>query len=154
MALIRDKKTGSNVSVAAVNGYTVEKVRKAEKYLREIGSNQRSFPLERLVEMYNDIKGTNDRVPSCRCQSAKYFMGLQNYVTYGKLTLASMGIDIDRIEEEVKESDLTYKEQEEVLSDVFNKEEQEDKPKMSVKERLEKARASRKFNKKNVSDSE
>ena len=99
MGLIRDKKTGSNVSVASINGYTAEKVLKAEEYLKEIGGNTRAFPLDRLVEMYNDIKGTNDRVPSCRCQASKYYMGLQNYVTYGKLTLAANGIDIYSKEE-------------------------------------------------------
>lgn len=134
MGLIRDKKTGSNVSVASINGYTAEKVLKAEEYLKEIGGNTRAFPLDRLVEMYNDIKGTNDRVPSCRCQASKYYMGLQNYVTYGKLTLAANGIDIYS-----KEEPKDVAPEEEVKED-----EEVEKKKLTVAERMAKAREARK----------
>lgn len=60
MGLIRDEKTGANISVAQVNGYTKEKVIKAKRYLKEIGNNRRTFDVTRLVEMYNDIKGTKE----------------------------------------------------------------------------------------------
>ena len=136
MGLIRDKKTGSNVSVASINGYTAEKVLKAEEYLKEIGGNTRAFPLDRLVEMYNDIKGTNDRVPSCRCQASKYYMGLQNYVTYGKLTLAANGIDIYS-----KEEPKDVAPEEEVKED-----EEVEKKKLTVAERMAKARKKKKEN--------
>lgn len=135
MGLIRDKKTGSNISVASINGYTAEKVLKAEEYLKEIGGNMRAFPLDRLVEMYNDIKGTKDRVPSCRCQASKYYMGLQNYVTYGKLTLAANGIDIYSKEDEPKD----VAPEEEVKED-----EEVEKKKLTVAERMAKAREARK----------
>lgn len=134
MGLIRTK-DGRNISVSSVNGYTAEKVLKAEEYIKEVGGNIRTFPLERLVEMYNDIKGTKDKVPSCRCQASKYFMGLQNYVTYGRLTLAANGIDVDAKEEVVEE-------------EVVNEEVNEDVPKkLTPAERMQKAREARKLKK-------
>lgn len=143
MGLIRTK-DGRNISVSSVNGYTAEKVLKAEEYIKEVGGNIRTFPLERLVEMYNDIKGTKDKVPSCRCQASKYFMGLQNYVTYGRLTLAANGIDVDAKEEVVEE-------------EVVNEEVVEDVPKkLTPAERMQKAREARKLKKesKDVEDND
>lgn len=138
--LIKDK-NGNNISVATVNGYTAEKVIRAEAYLKEIGSNRRNFQIERLVEMYNDIKGTNERAVGCKpCQASKFYNGIQNYAYYGRLTLANRGIDIDAVKEEVK--DLSYKEQDEAIKAI-----DEPKPKMTVKEKLEKARAAKKAKK-------
>lgn len=146
--LIKDK-NGNNISVSSVNGYTAEKVLKAERYLKEIGSNQRSFPMERLVEMYNDIKGTKERAQGCKpCQATKFFNGIQNYAYYGRLTLQNRGIDLDAVVEETK--DLSYKEQAEAIKEVDAPEENQ---KMSVKERLEKARAAKKA-KKDAEDSD
>lgn len=80
------------ISNQAVNGYTVEKVLLAKRYLEEIGGNRRNFPVERLVEMYNTLKGTHDNPKGCRpCAMAKYYNGIQTYYTYGKLTLISTG---------------------------------------------------------------
>lgn len=87
------KNNGRNVSVSSVNGYSVKKVLKAKEYLKEIGENRRNFPVERLVEMYNDIKGTREKAVGCKpCQANKYYMGLQNYVTYGEMTLINNGV--------------------------------------------------------------
>lgn len=84
---------GKRISVSNINGYTVEKVLKAKEYLKEIGANRRNFPIERLVEMYNEIKGTREKAVGCKpCQANKYYMGLQNYVTYGEITLINNGI--------------------------------------------------------------
>lgn len=84
---------GRNISVSTKNGYSLEKVLKAKEYLKEIGSNRRNFPIERLVEMYNEIKGTREIAVGCKpCQANKYYMGLQNYVTYGEITLINNGI--------------------------------------------------------------
>lgn len=113
MGLIRTK-DGRNVSVAECNGYSVEKVRKAKQYLREIGKDRRNFPIERLVDMYNDIKGTMYKPTGCKpCQASKYYVGLQNYVTYGELTLINNGkateedLNIDiKVEEEPKEEEV------------------------------------------------
>ena len=71
------KNNGRNVSVSSVNGYSVKKVLKAKEYLKEIGENRRNFPVERLVEMYNDIKGTREKAVGCKpCQANKYYMGV------------------------------------------------------------------------------
>lgn len=87
------KANGRNISVSTKNGYSLEKVLKAKEYLKEIGSNRRNFPIERLVEMYNDIKGTREIAVGCKpCQANKYYMGLQNYVTYGEITLINNGL--------------------------------------------------------------
>lgn len=134
MGLIHDKKTGSNISVASINGYTVEKVKRAESYIKEIGGQQRTFPIARLVEMYNDIKGTKEPVPHCRCQFSKFYMGLQNYITYGKLTLKNNGIDVDApTNEEVKETI----EEEPKVDEVELK-------KQALRERMAKAREAKK----------
>ena len=81
-----------NISIASKNGYTYEKVMLAKKYLEEIGSNRRNFPFDKLVTYYNDVMGTNDSTQGCKCQSPKYYNGLQNYYKYGKLTLVNNGL--------------------------------------------------------------
>ena len=115
MALI--KENGRNVSVSTKNGYSIEKVRKAKEYLKEIGSNRRNIPVERLVEMYNDIKGTREKAVGCKpCQANKYYMGIQNYVTYGEMTLINNGIatkedlDIEKKEEVIIEEEAITEE--------------------------------------------
>lgn len=91
MGLIRYK--GKKISVASKNGYTLEKVRKCKEYLDKIGKNRRHFPLDEMVRMYNEIKGTNVVPTGCKpCQANKYYAGLQNYYTYGKMTLIANGI--------------------------------------------------------------
>ena len=86
MGLIKDA-NGANVSVAAINGYTKENVIKAKRYFKEIGNDRRNFPIERLVEMYNEIKGTHEKAVGCKpCQATKYFNGIQNYAYFGELT--------------------------------------------------------------------
>lgn len=98
MGLIKTK-DGKHISVSNINGYTVEKVLKAKEYLKEIGANRRNFPIERLVEMYNEIKGTREKAVGCKpCQANKYYMGLQNYVTYGEITLKNNGVDPDELD--------------------------------------------------------
>lgn len=81
----------SNISISTVNGYTLEKVKKAKQYLDEIGKGKRTFPFARLVEMYNEIKGTNDSTTGCSCLSPKYYNGIQSYYKYGKITLINSG---------------------------------------------------------------
>ena len=137
--LIKDN-NGNMVSVASKNGYSADKVLLAEKYLNEIGNNRRNFPIERLVEMFNEVKNTNEKAQGCKpCQAAKYYNGLQNYAYYGRLTLQNNGIDVD-----------SYKESENPVIEEEKKEEElieEEKPKLTVKERLEKARAAKKLKK-------
>lgn len=98
-----------NIAVAKVNGYTYEKVMKAKKYLEEIGSNRRNFPFDKLVTYYNDVFGTHDSVSGCKCQSPKYYNGLQNYFKYGKLTLINNGL--------AKEEDFELKEEPEPIAE-------------------------------------
>lgn len=81
-----------NISVSKVNGYTLENVLKAKQYLKEIGSNQRRFDFARLVTMYNDLKGTNESTSGCKCQSPKYYNGIQNHFKFGKMTLIANGV--------------------------------------------------------------
>lgn len=81
-----------NISVAKKNGYTLEKVKLAKKYLDEIGSNKRNFDFNRLVQMYNEVYGTNESAQGCKCQSPKYYNGLMNYLKFGKYTLINNGL--------------------------------------------------------------
>jgi len=134
MGLIKDK-NGNRISVAPVNGYTAEKVLKADEYLKEIGNNRRNFSIDRLVEMYNDIKSTNIKASGCRpCQATKLYNGIQNYSYYGRLTLLNRGINVD----ELVVVDNIKEEENKASGEVENG------SKMGVKEKLEKARAAKK----------
>ena len=148
MGLIRDNKTGANISVARVNGYTMEKVIKAKRCLKEIGSNRRTFPIERLVEMYNDIKGTNEKAQGCKpCQASKFYNGIQNYAYFGELTLVNNNVctnddlDLDKIAERASMSGLTDSEYESEVKVI------EEEQKEAIKERMAKVRAAKKAKK-------
>lgn len=156
MGLIKDEK-GNNISVAQVNGYTKEKVLRAKKYLREIGTDRRNFPVEKLVQMYNDIKGTNEKAVGCRpCQISKFYNGLQNYAYFGELTLINNGkatkeeLDIVRQEFLAKQSGFTsvesyLNEVDEINEQIEEmKKEAEDKKKEDIKERMKKVREAKK----------
>ena len=152
MGLIRDEKTGANISVAQVNGYTKEKVIKAKKYLKEIGNNRRTFDVTRLVEMYNDIKGTKEKAAGCKpCQASKFYNGIQNYAYFGELTLVNNKVctkddlDWDKIAERASMSGLTETEYEAEVKAID--EEIKDQKKEDIKERMAKVRAARKAKK-------
>jgi len=139
MGLIRDNK-GANISVAQVNGYTKENVIKAKRYLREIGKDRRNFPIERLVQMYNDIKNTNEKPQGCQpCQITKFYNGIQNYAYFGELTLINNNrctkdeLDIDKIDAAQAEEPQPEKAEEDKKSDI--------------KERMAKVRAAKKAKK-------
>lgn len=141
---IKDEKTGANVSVASVNGYSKDKVILAKRYLKEIGSNRRTFPIERLVEMYNEVKGTKERVQGCKpCMATKYFNGLQNYAYFGELTLVNTNkctkdeLNLDLIEQ-AENSGMTVSELKEEVKAI--KEELEEQKKDDIKERMAKVR--------------
>lgn len=152
MGLIRDEKTGANISVAQVNGYTKEKVIKAKKYLKEIGNNRRTFDVTRLVEMYNDIKGTKEKAAGCKpCQTTKFYNGIQNYAYFGELTLINNNVctkddlDLDKIAERASMSGLTETEYEAEVKAI--EEEIKDQKKEDIKERMAKVRAAKKAKK-------
>lgn len=148
-----------NISVARINGYTYEKVIKAQGYLKEIGSNRRTFPFDKLVRYYNDILGTKDSEQGCKCQAPKYYNGIANYVKFGKLTLINNGLateedfaDEKKVEEKIENADNRI-----VLGDVSEASESvsedkvEDSPsedeeavrKAEMKERMAKVRAAK-----------
>ena len=145
MGLIRDEK-GNNISVAAINGYTKDNVIKAKRYLKEIGGNRRNFSIERLVEMYNDIKGTKEKAVGCRpCAATKYYNGLQNYAYFGELTLVNNNkctkdeLDLDKIDA-ANMSGFTSVAEAKAESEAIM---QEIKEKESIKERMAKVRAAK-----------
>lgn len=92
-----------NISVASKNGYTLPKVLKAKQYLDEIGSNKRNFDFATLVGYYNEIYGTNESPNGCKCQSPKYFNGIQNFYKFGRLTLINNGLATESDFDEKKE---------------------------------------------------
>lgn len=161
MGLIKDA-NGANVSVAQINGYTKDNVIKAKRYLKEIGSDRRNFPIERLVEMYNDVKNTNEKAVGCKpCQATKYYNGLQNYAYFGELTLVNNNkctkdeLDIELIDR-AKMSGFTsvtsYLNEvaaiNEEIEDMKREAAEEEKKKEDIKERMRKVRETKK-NKKN-----
>lgn len=153
MGLIKDA-NGANVSVAQINGYTKDNVIKAKRFLKEIGSDRRNFPIERLVEMYNEVKGTHEKAVGCKpCQATKYFNGLQNYAYFGELTLVNNNkctkddLDLDKIDERAAMSGLTTSEYEAEVKVI--EEEIGDQKKEDIKERMAKVRAAKKAKKEN-----
>ena len=153
MGLIKDV-NGANVSIAAINGYTKENVIKAKRYLKEIGNDRRNFPIERLVEMYNDIKGTKEKAVGCKpCQATKYFNGIQNYAYFGELTLVNNNkctkdeLDIDLIDRAAMSGFTEVKDYQNEVEAI--KEEIEDIKKEDIKERMAKVRAAKKAKKEN-----
>lgn len=108
-------KTSDNrrVSISSKNGYTYEKVMLAKQYLSEIGNNRRNFPFAKLVEYYNNIYGTHESTSGCSCQSAKYYNGINNFYTYGKLTLINNGL--------ASEEDFTIKPNQEPIENAENR---------------------------------
>lgn len=140
-----------NISVSKVNGYTFEKVMKAKQYLDEIGQNKRTFPFARLVQMYNELKGTNDSEQGCKCQSPKYYNGIANYFKFGKMTLIANGV--------ATEEDFTTVKKEDVIENAENRiqvgdVESEEAKHEAMLERMAKMRAQRKTNKQNKKDEE
>jgi hypothetical protein len=94
MGLIRN--AGSNVSISQNHLYSKEKVLKAKSFLEEWGKNQRYYPLEDIVRVYNELKGTNEVASNCRaCANNKFIAGIQNYYKYGRLTLENWGVKFD-----------------------------------------------------------
>lgn len=153
---IKDEKTGANVSVASVNGYSKDKVILAKRYLKEIGSNRRTFPIERMVEMYNEVKGTKEKAQGCKpCQATKYFNGLQNYAYFGELTLINTNkctkdeLDLDLIDRAAMSGFTEVKDYQNEVEAI--KEELEEEKKDDIKERMAKVRAAKK-NKKESED--
>lgn len=142
MGLLRQE--GRNIAVASVNGYKKENVIKAKRYLREIGQNRRNFPIERLVEMYNDVKETNEKPTSCTpCSMTKYYNGIYNYQYFGELTLINNGkatkeeLDLDLIDAANQEAE---KEPDTETPDEITEEERK---KAEMKERMAKVRAAK-----------
>lgn len=153
---IKDEKTGANVSVASVNGYSKDKVILAKRYLKEIGSNRRTFPIERMVEMYNEVKGTKEKAQGCKpCQATKYFNGLQNYAYFGELTLINTNkctkdeLNLDLIDKAAMSGFTEVKDYQNEVEAI--KEELEEEKKDDIKERMAKVRAAKK-NKKESED--
>lgn len=153
MGLIKDV-NGANVSIAAINGYTKENVIKAKRYLKEIGNDRRNFPIERLVEMYNEIKGTKEKAVGCKpCQATKYFNGIQNYAYFGELTLVNNNkctkdeLDIDLIDRAAMSGFTEVKDYQNEVEAI--KEEIEEQKKEDIKERMAKVRAAKKAKKEN-----
>lgn len=153
---IKDEKTGANVSVASVNGYSKDKVILAKRYLKEIGSNRRTFPIERMVEMYNEVKGTKEKAQGCKpCQATKYFNGLQNYAYFGELTLINTNkctkdeLNLDLIDKAAMSGFTEVKDYQNEVEAI--KEELEEEKKEDIKERMAKVRAAKK-NKKESED--
>lgn len=153
MGLIKDA-NGANVSIAAINGYTKENVIKAKRYLKEIGNDRRNFPIERLVEMYNEIKGTKEKAVGCKpCQATKYFNGIQNYAYFGELTLVNNNkctkdeLNIDLIDLASNSGFTSVEDYQNEVEAI--KEEIEDIKKENIKERMAKVRAAKKAKKEN-----
>ena len=98
--LIRNGK--HNISVATVNGYTTEKVKKAIEFVKK--ANRRT-PLNDYLQMYNYLKDTNEVVRGCNsCAYTKYKLAVERYAKYGYLTLVNTGTDPSLLDTDLVET--------------------------------------------------
>jgi hypothetical protein len=92
---------GSNrsITVSKSHNYTKENVILGEKLLAEWGQNQRNFSLDKIIEVYNQIKGVKENKSTCKsCDSGKFLIAIKNYVKYGRLVLQNEGVIFDKEE--------------------------------------------------------
>lgn len=82
-----------NIVVTAINGYTVENLKKVHKFLHNNQRSMRNINITELLNVYNEIKHTNYTHQGCKsCAISKYYIGLQNYYKYGVQTLLANGV--------------------------------------------------------------
>lgn len=83
----------NNIVVSAINGYTVENLKKVHSFLHNNNRSMRNINITELINLYNEIKHTNYSTSGCRsCNINKYYIGLQNYLKYGIATLIANGV--------------------------------------------------------------
>ena len=141
--LIRNGK--HNISVSTVNGYTVEKVKKAIEFVKK--ANRRT-PLNDYLQMYNYLKDTNEVVRGCNsCAYTKYKLAVERYAKYGYLTLVNTGTDpslLDTDLVETKEDEHVENEKERInLGEKTN----DEKAVEEVKKEVEKTSKKKNFKK-------
>lgn len=145
--LIRNGK--HNISVSTVNGYTVEKVKKAIEFVKK--ANRRT-PVNDYLEMYNYLKDTNEVVRGCNsCAYTKYKLAVERYAKYGYLTLVNTGTDpslLDTDLAETKEVEQIENEKERInLGEKANDEKAVEEVKKEVEETVKKKRRKKKDDK-------
>ena len=150
--LIRNGK--HNISVATVNGYTVEKVKKAIEFVKK--ANRRT-PLNDYLEMYNYLKDTNKVVRGCNsCAYTKYKLAVERYAKYGYLTLVNTGTDpslLDTDLVETKEAEHVENEKERInLGEKANDEKAVEEVKKEVEKTSKKKTSRKKTNKTTVEE--
>ena len=91
-----------NIAVSSINGYTVEKVKKAIEFVKK--ANRRT-PLNDYLQMYNYLKDTNEVVRGCNsCAYTKYKLAVERYAKYGYLTLVNTGTDPSLLDTDLMET--------------------------------------------------
>lgn len=146
--LIRNGK--HNISVATVNGYTVEKVKKAIEFVKK--ANRRT-PVNDYLQMYNYLKDTNEVVRGCNsCAYTKYKLAVERYAKYGYLTLVNTGTDpslLDADLVETKEAEHIENEKERInLGEKANDEKAVEEVKKEVEKTVTKKTSRKKTSRK------
>lgn len=136
--LIRNGK--HNIAVSSINGYTVEKVKKAIEFVKK--ANRRTS-LNDYLQMYNYLKDTNEVVRGCNsCAYTKYKLAVERYAKYGYLTLVNTGTDpslLDTDLVETKEVEQIENEKERInLGEKANDEKAVEEVKKEVEETVTK----------------
>lgn len=150
--LIRNGK--HNISVASINGYTTEKVKKAIEFVKK--ANRRT-PLNDYLQMYNYLKDTNEVVRGCNsCAYTKYKLAVERYAKYGYLTLINTGTDPSLLDAdllETKEAKHVENEKERInLGEKANDEKAVEEVKKEVEKTVTKKRTSKKKTNKTVEE--
>lgn len=86
-------KIGENAVTMAINGYSIDNLKKVYSFLHNNNRSMRNINTTELITLYNEVKNTNYSIQGCRsCAINKYFIGLQNYYNCGLKTLIANGV--------------------------------------------------------------
>jgi hypothetical protein len=90
-----------NIAISKNHKYTKENVILAESLLKEWGHNQRNFPKEKIIEVYNTINNTNVKkdCKTCGFDASSYLLSISNYSKYGRIILTNEGVSFDKPKE-------------------------------------------------------
>jgi hypothetical protein len=93
-----------SIAISKTHKYTKENVLLAESLLERWGHNQRNFPKEEIIEVYNTIHNTNVKKDCKKCgfDASSFLLSISNYSKYGRIILTNEGVSFDEPKETEK----------------------------------------------------
>lgn len=136
---------GSNIGYSKVHNYTVEKVKKAIKF---VNSSSRFTSAQEWLDMFNELKGTNYKLEGCkRCALNKYISGVKSYSKLGYAVLLAEGHKVEEFKDEpevAEETETAEEPQEEVIENEEKRIVKTTKPKKTTKRTTKRKTAKKK----------